>query len=200
MTDYKILLKILENRVFRELGNDITCGVCLSELFAGKISTNQKYFRLTMYSKEGCPYHTLLGRIRQLAIREEIYLQFKYRTQVVRLVMNLLFEEIDHTSDFDYLYESLYEFCNNPFTKIDENILLYCPNIMLSSDEIHELRLKNASVFPQIKDLNATFQQVCVDDYFSVKQVNSLADAYVYCDFCKMLTILSIVYAIERGI
>lgn len=200
MTDYAILLHYLESRVVRELGIGITCGVCSSTLFARNNSTAEMFLKFEIFAKERCPYNILLERIRQIAIKREMKLQFKYMTQVVRLLLTLVFMNIDHGLGFNVLADSLYEFCIGHVTRIEEDILLYCPNIMLSSEDIYELRLKNTSVFPRIKDINATFQQVCVDDYFLAKHENSAAASDECYIFYKVITVLLITFEIDTSV
>jgi hypothetical protein len=152
-----------------KIGND--CGVCTATVFQGNNSTSQLFFRYEMFATERCPHHNLLRRIRKIAMQKKINLQFKYRNQVYNALLSLMFEN-DRTSALEIHVDMVSAFCKYA-EHINESILLYCPAIMLSNAEVNELGLNNLRAHPQVKNENATTQQVCVDVYFSAQKINS---------------------------
>jgi hypothetical protein len=195
MSDDPVILRFFENSLTQEIGKDINCGLCSSLLLYGRNLTSQFFFRLELYAKDGCPYDILSRRIRLLAIREKINLEFRYRSQAFDAILIFLFEDVDITSGFNKLAEKRYAFCTSLPTT-DETVLLFCPAIIVSSTEVYELGLKNVLGHSQVQNSNATIQQVCVDDYFSVKQVNS-AMTVTYCGtFCLSTMILVVIVSL----
>ena len=195
---HEILLRYLETRLIREIGRDINCGKCRSTLLSGKMSPSQIFFRYLMFAKEGCKYSTLLDRIRNIAIKKEMNLQFKYRNQIVRVISTLVFEDISQTTGFNQLKESVSTFCHVP-TIIDETILFYCPSVMLSSDEMKELALKNTNLYSAANDTNSTMQQVCIENYFSAQQANSTA-VVVYCELFTMISMILLTQSVIKSL
>jgi hypothetical protein len=170
ITANAFLLRALENRLVREIGDDISCGICKSTVFAGENSTTQMVFRFEVFANEKCLYNILLERIRQIAIRKNVYLQLSYGTQKVRIALVIILGEIDVKTISKDL-SKVSTFCAG-VKSIDETILLYCPAIELNDNETTEFGLNNLQV---VKDPNATAQKMCIDEYFSAQQLNTAA-------------------------
>jgi hypothetical protein len=188
ITDSTILLHVLQKRIVRELG-DIQCGICKSSLFWGKNSTSQIFLRHEAFAKDGCPYDALLERIRKIAINGKMHLQFKYKDQNVRIVLPIIFEDIDHTTGFKALDERTAFFCRSAYT-IDETILSYCPAILLSHDEASQYGLNKL----QDTDMNTTVK-VCLESYFSARQQNIAAATLDNFTFYIIYTLCLIAFA-----
>jgi hypothetical protein len=139
-----------------------------------------------MFSKEGCRYDVLLDRLRNIAVKKEIVLQFRYRNQNVRIALILLYDKTHVTTGYTLLSDSLQSFCLSKEETIDASILLYCPSIMLSRKEILNLGLRNVSdatgdASQQSNDRQAELEQICVDTYFSA---TSSATRWYFCLTC----------------
>jgi hypothetical protein len=183
VSDDPVFLRFFENRLTQEIGNDISCGKCTSSLYENN-ATSQFFFQFELFAQEGCPYDILSKRVRILAIKEKINLEFTYRNEDFHAKLTFLSEDLDATSGFNLFAQKTFAFCNHEL-KTNETIFLFCPAIMVSSTEVYELGINNVLGHTQ-------FQKICVDDYFSVKRFNS-AMAVTYCGtFCISLMTLMV--------
>ena len=193
-----VLLNILKNRVNRALGKDITCGLCRIMILTKDVSASQIFFRHEIFTTRRCPYNTLLERIRQLAIKKEMHLQFRYRNQDISIVLILIFEEIDYLTGYIKVYESVLNFCDN-VTPINGSILLYCPTIELSGEELYRLKINNISNHPaavplHMNESDTMPQQICVDNYFLTRQINSASYTVNFFTIYGMLELFGIIF------
>ena len=171
------LINILKDRINRELGNDISCGMCRAALLTGNNSTSQLFYRQEVYTRNECPYDTLLKRLRKLVIKKKLSVKFRYRSQVIRIVLIFIFDEINYNTGYKLLIESLISFCS-PAKVIDTSIYLYCPTIDVSNHVVNELGLNSfsttsSSISPHANNSESILQHVCVNNYFSAKRSNS---------------------------
>ena len=155
-----------------------------------------------MFAKEGCRYDVLLARIRKIAIGTNIPLQLRYRGQVIRLTMVLVYDEKSVGTGYDLLYGNVHSFCENEEV-VDERILQFCPAIMLLKEDINTLRVNNVSLFydgipGHQNSSGSALQRVCVDSYFSAIKSNTAA-TMTFCFYMNnILQYLTLIFVISQ--
>ena len=174
-----VLMNYLEYSLIRELGHDMTCGKCKLSLLSEVNGNSQFYFLYEMFATEGCRYDTLLERIRNIALKQKINLQFKYGGRVIRIQMILFFDEIPQETDDNVLYGNMKSICEKG-KAVDEWVLQFCPAIVLPEEEVFTLGLRNDSwisdqVSSHVNYSETVLLHVCVDRYFSASQSRSAA-------------------------
>lgn len=193
-----VILRVLERRVMYELGNDIECGKCKVTLYSGNNSRSHIFFQYMTFANEKCTYSMLLQRIRQIVVKKEIYIQFRYGKQsATHIVLILIVQNDKHNINFNrVLAESAYSVCK--FTSgIDTSILQYCPSIMVSNDEVLYLNLTYMSgtlLHHPNDSMSVSQKKVCIDSYFASKGATSSAMAVlaVCCSYLNSIILVSV--------